>query len=180
MGKISNYTQVLKAKLADWLVCDQTDNGATDTKKVSVEQIGDTVCGEQTYSGLDTTDKTITGAINELNENSEYHVGNEIEFDNACMFAGIVLASTIRFTIPLDKAIGSDVTKITASGPWFIYSAGTRYLNGSDLSDLGTVTVSFIDNFVNVGIAYSGITPTANEPAILRSGAGCKLTFTTE
>lgn len=66
MGKISNYTRVLKAKLADILVCDTTDSNVTTTKAVSVEQIGDATCGEQVHATLETSDQTIIGAINEL------------------------------------------------------------------------------------------------------------------
>ena len=67
MGKISNYTRVLKAKLADLLVCDTTDSNVTTTKSVTVEQIGDAICGEQVHADLDTNDETIIGGINEVN-----------------------------------------------------------------------------------------------------------------
>ena len=40
MGKISDYTRVLAAKLADVFVVDQTDNGTTETKSATVEQMG--------------------------------------------------------------------------------------------------------------------------------------------
>lgn len=66
MGKIYSYTQALKAKLADLFVIDTVDSNVHSTKSVSVQQIGETVNGEQTFSGLQTTDKTIVGAINEI------------------------------------------------------------------------------------------------------------------
>lgn len=65
MGKISNYARVLVAKLQDVFVCDQTDNNVTTTKSVTVEQIGDAICGEQVHSDLKTDDQTIIGGINE-------------------------------------------------------------------------------------------------------------------
>lgn len=66
MGKISNYARVLKAKLQDVFVIDSTDSNVTTTKSVTVEQIGDAICGEQVHSDLKTDDQTIIGAINEL------------------------------------------------------------------------------------------------------------------
>lgn len=66
MGKISNYARVIKVKLQDVFVIDSTDNNVTTTKSVTVEQIGDAICGEQVHADLETDDKTIIGAINEL------------------------------------------------------------------------------------------------------------------
>lgn len=65
MGNISNYVRVLKAKLQDVFVVDSTDNNVTTTKSVTVEQIGDAICGEQVHATLETDDKTIIGGINE-------------------------------------------------------------------------------------------------------------------
>lgn len=65
MGNISNYVRVLKAKLQDVFVIDSTDNNVTSTKSVTVEQIGDAICGEQVHSDLKTDDQTIIGGINE-------------------------------------------------------------------------------------------------------------------
>lgn len=65
MGNISNYARVLKAKLQDVFVIDSTDNNVTSTKSVTVEQIGDAICGEQVHATLETDDKTIIGGINE-------------------------------------------------------------------------------------------------------------------
>lgn len=66
MGKWGSYTEAVKAKLADLFLVRQTNNGDTDTYSVTTEQIGETVNGEQTYSDLISTDKTIVGAINEI------------------------------------------------------------------------------------------------------------------
>lgn len=66
MGKWGSYTEAVKAKLADLFLVKQTNNGDTDTYSVTTEQIGETVNGEQTYSDLISTDKTIVGAINEI------------------------------------------------------------------------------------------------------------------
>ena len=67
MGKISNYARVLAAKLQDVFVCDQTDSNVTTTKSVTVEQIGDAICGEQVHADLETDDQTIIGGVNEVN-----------------------------------------------------------------------------------------------------------------
>lgn len=69
MGKISNYTRVLKAKLQDVFVVDQTDNNVTTTKSVTVKQIGDTIAGTQVHSDLKTDSQTIIGGINENKDN---------------------------------------------------------------------------------------------------------------
>lgn len=66
MGKISDYTRVLAAKLADVFVCDQTDNGTTETKSATVEQIGTAIGTLQNFADLDTSNKSLVDAINEI------------------------------------------------------------------------------------------------------------------
>ncbi len=89
MGKISQYTRALKAKLSDLLVVASSDNGSLSTKAVTTEQIGNAIITEQTFSDLDgktpaeamadnadkvgdlstltTTDKSsLVGAVNEV------------------------------------------------------------------------------------------------------------------
>ena len=66
MGKISDYTRVLAAKLADVFVVDQTDNGTTETKSATVEQIGTAIGTLQNFADLDTSNKNLVDAINEI------------------------------------------------------------------------------------------------------------------
>lgn len=66
MGKISDYTRVLAAKLADVFVVDQTDNGTTETKSATVEQIGTAIGTLQNFADLDTSNKTLVDSINEI------------------------------------------------------------------------------------------------------------------
>ena len=66
MGKISDYTRVLAAKLADVFVVDQTDNGTTETKSATVEQIGTAIGKLQNFADLDTSNKNLVDAINEI------------------------------------------------------------------------------------------------------------------
>ena len=66
MGKISDYTRVLAAKLADVFVVDQTDNGTTATKSATVEQIGTAIGKLQNFADLDTSNKNLVDAINEI------------------------------------------------------------------------------------------------------------------
>ena len=66
MGKISDYTRVLAAKLADVFVVDQTDNGTTETKSATVEQIGTAIGTLQNFADLDTSNKSLVDAINEI------------------------------------------------------------------------------------------------------------------
>lgn len=63
MGKISQYTRALKAKLSDLFVVASSDNGSLSTKAVTTEQIGNAVITEQTFSGLD--GKTPASAISD-------------------------------------------------------------------------------------------------------------------
>lgn len=66
MGKISNYTRVLVSKLTDVFACDQTDNGTTETKSATVEQIGTAIGTLQNFADLDTSNKNLVDAINEI------------------------------------------------------------------------------------------------------------------
>ena len=66
MGKISSYARVLAAKLADVFVVDQTDNGTTETKSATVEQIGTAIGTLQNFADLDTSNKNLVDAINEI------------------------------------------------------------------------------------------------------------------
>ena len=66
MGKISDYTRVLVSKLTDVLACDQTDNGTTETKSATVEQIGTAIGTLQNFADLDTSNKNLVDAINEI------------------------------------------------------------------------------------------------------------------
>lgn len=66
MGKISNYARVLVSKLTDVFVVDQTDNGTTETKSATVEQIGTAIGTLQNFADLDTSNKTLVDAINEI------------------------------------------------------------------------------------------------------------------
>lgn len=66
MGNISDYTRVLASKLADVFVVDQTDNGTTETKSATVEQIGTAIGTLQNFADLDTSNKTLVDAINEI------------------------------------------------------------------------------------------------------------------
>jgi len=52
------------------------------TKKVAIEDIGKEVNEIQEYSGLDSTDKTIIGAINEINSRSQSSDAEDVSYDN--------------------------------------------------------------------------------------------------
>ena len=66
MGKISSYARVLVSKLTDVFACDQTDNGTTETKSATVEQIGTAIGTLQNFADLDTSNKNLVDAINEI------------------------------------------------------------------------------------------------------------------
>lgn len=65
MGKISNYTRALAAKLTDLFIVASDNAGTLENKAVTTEQIGDAVAGVQTHSTLNTSSKTLIGGINE-------------------------------------------------------------------------------------------------------------------
>lgn len=150
MGKISNYARVLKAKLQDVFVIDTTDSNVTSTKSVTVEQIGDAICGEQVHATLETDDQTIIGGINEnkdkvgdlttltttdkssivgaVNEVNSYKSGDTITFNFQQLFCRIdASGKRISVFIPLNKKIPSTAT-VTASGNYSVY-----YYDGSSL-----------------------------------------------
>lgn len=109
MPKISQYTQVQSVNSNDKVVINQTVSGETDTYSATVEQIGDNIAGTQQHADLDTSDKTIIGAINELltGVNSlTYTVGDSFSIRYA-FFAGSLTGSkkVITFWIPTERPI---------------------------------------------------------------------------
>ena len=66
MGKISSYTSVTTQSTDDLLICDQDVGGTLTTMKTTVGKVGTAVAEVQTHAALDTTNKTIVGAINEV------------------------------------------------------------------------------------------------------------------
>lgn len=125
----------------------QANSGSTS--KVSASQIGQFSNLNLLFSGaggLDTTAKTIVGAINEVNgkeaedipydntasemtatnvqaaideivDDGYYHVGDTMSLLRTGMVA-YGGASNLYFTIPLDKPIGNDVTDFSLTGSW--------------------------------------------------------------
>ena len=114
MGKISSYTRALVAKLQDVFVVDQTDNNVTTTKSVTVEQIGDTVAGTQTHSTLDTSSKTLIGAINEVAKDK--NVADEYDSTSTYNTGDITIYENTLYVCQDDSVTGAwDSTKWSAT-----------------------------------------------------------------
>ena len=99
MGKISSYTSVTTQSTDDLLICDQDVGGTLTTKKTTVGKVGTAVAEVQTYAALDTTNKTIIGAINEVGSLPDTATG-----------------SIATFTTSLEKPLVECECEIVASG----------------------------------------------------------------
>lgn len=150
MGKISNYARVLKAKLQDVFVIDSTDSNVTSTKSVTVEQVGDAICGEQVHSDLKTDNQTIIGSINELakdkniadeyDDTHTYNTGDVTIYDNT-----LYICNTNNTTgtfdpskwtaTTIDNIIGS-LTTLTTSDKSSLVGA-VNEVNGACLKSSG-------------------------------------------
>ena len=114
MGKISNYARALVAKLQDVFVVDQTDNNVTTTKSVTVEQIGDTIAGTQTHSTLNTSSKTLIGAINEVAKDK--NVADEYDSTHTYNTGDITIHDNTLYICQDDSVTGAwDSTKWSAT-----------------------------------------------------------------
>lgn len=178
MGKISNYVRVLKAKLQDVFVVDSTDNNVTSTKSVTVEQIGDAICGEQVHSDLKTDNQTIIGGINELakdkNIADEYDDTHTYNTGDVTIYGNTLYICTTNNTTgtfdpskwtatTIDNVIG-DLSQLTTSDKSSLVGAVNEL--DSDLSNLPTEIRCGIGNYsglkggghpnrVNVPITFS-------------------------
>lgn len=152
------------------------------------------VSGIQFTTDLNTTDKTLSGAINEIDDKTDdeithytgtptsgstaeaiykakYHVGDTISL--ATPFVGYISSSSkrVRFTIPLDKPLGSDITGINFS------NTGDISLYGGSGSDTVTPVLANWSASLNRGslyIQYEGSTSTS-----LPNASGCTVYFAT-
>ena len=114
MGKISNYARVLKAKLQDAFVIDSTDSNVTSTKSVTVEQIGDAICGEQVHATLETDDQTIIGGINELAKDK--NVADEYDDTHTYNIGDITIYGNTLYICNTNNTTGTfDPSKWTAT-----------------------------------------------------------------
>ena len=114
MGKISSYTRALVAKLQDVFVVDQTDNNVTATKSVTVEQIGDTIAGTQTHSTLNTSSKTLIGAINEVAKDK--NIADEYDSTHTYNTGDITIHDNTLYVCQDDNVTGAwDSTKWSAT-----------------------------------------------------------------
>ena len=167
MGKISQYTRALKAKLSDLFVVASSDNGSLSTKAVTTEQIGDAIITEQTFSDLDgktpasaiadNTDSigdlsslttsvksSLVGAVNEVVSTKQ----NKITYHQETVTPDS--SGSFNTGVPIDKL---PLSCTTASGyiSGFIYSGGYWYARivnyaGQPVTTAVTISTWYIDN----------------------------------
>lgn len=157
MGKISNYTRVLKAKLQDVFAIDSTDNNVTTTKSVTVEQIGDAICGEQVHSDLETDDQTIIGGINENKDK----VGD---------LSSLTTTNKDSLVDAVNEVDGKITTATTVSSGSITPNTGYTVVNSSVKKIGNLVAVSFvikattaITSRQTIANIANGFRPTQNE-----------------
>lgn len=134
--KISELDQALQIN-NDAVFPISQDNGGTDTTyKVSITQISAEVGEDQTFSTLDTTDKTLVGAINEIAQGgggggSSTLAGlTDVDIDDQTLSDGQVL----KYDSAEDKWINEDEG---AGGHTIVDNAGTDLAQRTNLQFLG-------------------------------------------
>ena len=181
MSKISQYTQALAAKLTDLFVIAQDDNGALSTKSVTTSQIGDAINGTQTFASLTTTDKTITGAINELDGKTAGNIPLGTDFSDPTSTAGALGDLTTLTTTDKSSAVGA-INEVNANKP--TNTTASPYLKavfsnnvtktvgaGADVAVLGS----------DINLSQAGYTPIAicsmysTSPAIVFRSFDCRI-----
>ena len=177
MGKISDYTRVLASKLADVFVVDQTDNGTTETKSATVEQIGTAIGTLQHFADLDTSNKNLVDAINEVQGQLYLPAtasGAIATFTTSlakplvdCKI-GIVATGgggTPTTPIPVVGYTGANVTRCGKN--LFYYSNATRDIYLDSNGDVQSSTSFGVTEYLPVssqGIRYRGATDFGNAP----------------
>lgn len=153
MGKISNYANVLKSKLADLFVVYQRNDGELETKNATLEQLGDAICGEQVHATLETDDQTIIGGINELAKDK--NIADEYDDTHTYNIGDITIYGNTLYICTTNNTTGDfDPSNWTATT--------VQSLIGS-LSTLTTTDKSSIVGAVNEVNSYkSGDTITFN------------------
>ena len=134
--KISELDQALQIN-NDAVFPISQDNGGTDTTyKVSITQISAEVGEDQTFSTLDTTDKTLVGAINEIAQGgggggSSTLAGlNDVDIDDQTLSDGQVL----KYDSAEDKWINDDEG---AGGHTIVSDDGTDLAQRAKLQFIG-------------------------------------------
>ena len=170
MGKISNYASALKAKLTDYFVIASDNNGDMETKKVSTEQIGDAIASDQVHSSLNTSDKTLIGAINENASNIaalSYGIGDKLNIAGSA-YSGRLTGSSkaITFFIPIEKPLDSDITSASINGDFTVYgSQGNDSITNS--SSFGSWDITLKPNGILGVFSVNNAISSANGTAIV-------------
>ena len=134
--KISELDQALQIN-NDAVFPISQDNGGTDTTyKVSITQISAEIGEDQTFSNLDTTDKTLVGAINEVAQggggggSSTLDGLTDVDIDDQTLSDGQVL----KYDSAEDKWINDDVG---AGGHTIVADDGTDLAQRANLQFKG-------------------------------------------
>lgn len=129
--KISELPSAVYLSDADVMPVVQGSGSSEATKKVDIGLVGSTVAESKTFSNLDTSSKTLVGAINEVNSS----IGNvpsadEISYDNT---SSGLSASDVQGAIDEIAQGGSGGSTVTVTQ---IQSEGTK---------IATITVDSVD-----------------------------------
>lgn len=95
MGKISQYTQALAAKLTDLFVVAQDDNGTLTTKSVSGSQLVELVQDNTTASDLPLTENDSTTVKEAIDEKATVYEIGDINTSTKT----ITFSTTVRFLL---------------------------------------------------------------------------------
>lgn len=121
---------------------------------------------------------SIADAINEVNSNSEYHVGDTLNISNL-QLTGIITSGqkSIYIQLPLTKPIGNDVNTITLNANALFYIrhvTGGYIINNQTLTSIGTVTLKKNISGIFIGVdmtnAFTGCPN--NTPLVISTGEG--------
>ena len=135
----------------------QLDNGTDKTFKANVEKVGEYIGGSQTFSGLNTTDKTIVGAINEVLANSDNDIISSIDTPTP-----IMSFNDGGDNIPVNKLLVAVTAQQAGSGtpspsnPRAISGWSSANISVSDGVTPTTVTIAFGDTY------YGGVLDVTN------------------
>ena len=119
------------------------------TYKGTVDQIGDYVSEEQTYSNLQTTDKTLVGAINEAAQNMEETVTTPVAVAVFADGGNDIPVKSLKVKIVSTQASGTP----SPSNPKPITSYDTVIIKVDDISDITKINYSIpLGQYVGKGL----------------------------
>ena len=155
----SEYPNVNTINESDlFLISSDFPNGY-DTRKTTTRTLANAINNQLEMASLDTGDKTIVGAINELKSLVKYQRGDVIKLRAGYgAFNGIKYNDTqLRFMIPLEKSWDDD---LTISLETDLFTINTWFYNGNKTIDTAPVSITLPANqpttykMVQINVTY--------------------------